>query len=329
MPTKFGGRRVSVGYAKETVRGTYAAPTYWEKQASLVLDEDVEIALDSNAFGSIEDAQDQHITNKWVKGEVTANVKDKSFGLLTGLTLGTDTPAAQGAPNAAVYDHVITVLESNQHPSFSVGFIDPVASYGFTNCMVDSLALDYELGKFFNYKLGFLGQAGATQSPTASYVTENYFLPQHGTFKQASLVSGLAGASATTIKKFALNIKKNIERDSVLGSIAPSDFLNKQLEVTGDLEAYFQNEADFKTNFLADTSQAMLLNVINSDVTLATSSHPQVQFQISKTKFISLGRDMGINNIVKQKVAFKALYDSVTTSMLKATISNLVTTAFV
>jgi hypothetical protein len=329
MSTKWVGRRGSFGIGKESSRGTVVSASYWEKQASLTLDERIEQAVDDSAFGTVEDAQNAFITNKWAEGSIQAMVKDTSFGLWLGALLGTDTPAAQSAPNATVYDHVFTVANSNQHPSLTVNWVDPIQSYQFANTMVSKMDIDLEIGKIASFKADFLGIAGTTASPTASYVAENYFLPQHGTFKLATAVSGLAGASATTIKKCNISIAQNVERDAVIGSVSPADFLNKHFEVSGSLEAYFQNEADFKTAFLADTSQAMLLDLQNTGVTLATSAHPRLQIQVSKLKFTDLARDLGVNNIVKQKIGFKGLYDTTTSSLLKVTLSDLVTTAFV
>lgn len=329
MSTKFVGRRGSIGAAIEGTRGTYASPTYTEKHATITLDEQVDTVLDPAAFGSIEGAQDSHIVSKWVDATVEAPLKDTSLGMYLAALFGTDTPAAESSPNGAVYDHVFTVAQSNQHPSLSLAWNDPVQAYGFTNSMINSFEMSCEIGKLPFYKLNFMGIAGATQSVTPSYITENYFLPQYGTFKLASAVSGLAGASATTIKKIIIKVNKNLERDQVIGALAPADFLNKHIDVSVDVESYFQNEGDFKTAFLADTAKALLFDLQNTDKTIGSSAHPRLQMQVSKIKMTKLTRDLGINNIVKQSVSANGLYDTTTSSLLKFTLSNLVTAAYV
>ena len=79
------------------------------------------------------------------------------------------------------------------------------------------------------------GTAGAQ---TASYVTQNIFLPQYGSLKLASTYSGLAAASViANIKTIQLTIAKNIEDDITIGNTSPVDRLNKQLAITGQLKS--------------------------------------------------------------------------------------------
>ncbi len=158
-----------------------------------------------------------------------------------------------------------------------------------------------------------------------SFISENYFLPQMGTYKDADTAAGLAGASAKKIKKLSLKIAKNLETDMVLGSINPNDYLNKQFVVTGSIESFFENESDFKTGYLADGYRAMLLDLKNTDVTIGTAANPELQIQMNRVKIETLARDLGNNNVVKQTVTFKADWDVTTSQMLSMILTNLVT----
>lgn len=311
---KFGGRRVSIGVGKETTRGTSVAASYWDRQADLKIDDRTEYVKDESSFGTIEDSENSHLIAKWSEGEITAKLKDKTFGLWLLSLMGS---VADATVETGVYDHTFTVGNSNQHQALTISVDDPIQDYRYANSVVTSLEISAEIGKMVDYKIGFMGKAGATATNTPSFVAENYFLPQHGTFKQASDISGLSGASATTIKKFSIKVEKNVERDMVLGSVAPADFLNKQFSVSGEVELYFENESDWKTYQLADTARAMQLVIANTAVTIGAASNPTLTIEVAKAKFTNLDRDLSINGIVSQKVSFTGHYDLSNTRMLR------------
>ncbi len=319
----FLGRLVSIGIAKEATRGTYVAPTYWEKHDALKIDDEIDEVVDDAAAGVIEAGENSFGVAKYSKFEIDTKIKDKTFGLWLLAIMGTDTPALHSG-ETLVYDHVYSVAETNQHQSLSLSVKDPVQSYKYALGCIDTVELTFEVGKIAVVKINGMAQLGVTVSPTVAMTAQNYFLPQYMTYKDASLSTGLAGATAKKIKKFTVKITKNLERDMVLGSAAPNDFFNKTFNVEGTIEAFFSNESDFKTGFIADGYRAMLLDAINTDVTIGTAANPELKVQLNRCKIKSLGRDLGIGNIVKQTVSFAGLYDLTTSAQLLITLTNLV-----
>ena len=387
----YAARRVSLGIGKETTRGTLVSASFWEKWATLKLDDKLQEVIDASAIGQIEAGENAFAVHKWSEGEVDANVKDKSFGLWLLALLGKDTPVAKAGGNSSVYDHTFSVLQSNQHQSLTLSIDDPVNDdYRYGNAMLDSLELDVEIGKLAAFKAAVKAQIGTrftvaqtgtlntttavtglsdttkykvgssvtgtnipanttvaaivsgtaitlSQAATGSgstsltfggiltpaYVSENYFLPQYGTFKDASLVSGIAAATAKKIKKFNIKIAKNLEADYVLGSLSPNDFFNKNFQVSGSIEAYYSNESDFKTNFIADGYRAILVDLVNSDVTIGASANPELQIQLARVKLTEVAQDRSLDGIVKQTVQFTGLWDATNAYILQVVLTNL------
>ena len=324
------GRLVSIGYGKESTRGTAVSAAYWDKQAELNVDDKFEYAIDDAAFGQVEDAQNGDLVKKWSEGEFTTRVKQTSSSLLAAALFGTDTPAAQASPNTSVYDHVLTLLQSNQHPALTFSTNDGIQDYRYALGMIDTLEFMGEHGKYNDLKCKFFAKAGATATNSVSFPSnDTLFLPQHLTFKHASAVSGLGAASEIKIKKYSVKISQNPEIDWVLGSSEPNDIVNKSFSISGELELWFQNETDFKQYAVAGTSRAMLFDMQDTGTTIGTSANPRVQLELAKVKFTELSRDQKPDGIVSQKITFRALFSSGDSEMARMIWTNLVSSALV
>jgi hypothetical protein len=163
---------------------------------------------------------------------------------------------------------------------------------------------------------------GATATLTPSQNAENRFLPKHLVFKLASAYSGLTAASAVSVKSLSLKITKNLEPDWVLGSISPADFLNKAFSIEGDVELLWDAET-YKTLTLAGTSQAMRIDLINTDVTIGAAANPEVQINLAKVIFQEIAVSGGLNEFVKQTLKFKASYSTTDSLMISAKVVNV------
>src|SRR3978361_2196034 len=77
------GRLVQVGVAKETTRGTaQSSASYWTPWNDLTLDEKKEFAVDTQAYGIVEDSVNLTQTKKWAQGSLNGNVADQTIGLI-------------------------------------------------------------------------------------------------------------------------------------------------------------------------------------------------------------------------------------------------------
>jgi len=323
------GRQVQFGIAKEVTRGTApSVPAYYLAWADGLLDEKYENVTDVESYGVIEDSANQTRTKNYAEGVIKVPVTDVSFGLFLFSLLGTDTPTAEGSPNAVVYDHAFTVAQNVQHQSIACYVHDPLAAqdYAHANCVVTKMDIEFALKQFISASVTIKGLKGTQISTlTPSQAVENRFVPQHVTFKVASSYSGLAAASATAIKSLKLTIDQNTDDDDVLGQAYPRDFLNKEFKIEGTLEAIFNGESDYKTAALANTYKALRIDIKNTDVTLAgvgVTANPHLVIDLAKVFFTEFGLPRKLKDLVYQTVKFKASYSITDALMVKATLSN-------
>lgn len=328
--SKFIGRRLSIGIAKETTRGTFVAPAFFIPQASLEFDDVIETLVQESAIGRIEDSFGIDTVQKKARGSLEARITDKVAGLfLLGMT---GTEAAPSLVETGVYDHVFTVNNINQPTTFSFSVSEPNAtgasSLRYTLSALENLELSMEMGKYAMLKAGILANTAVAGSVTPSYTLENYFTPVHGQFKHATTQSGLTGASAINMRKMVITINRNIEEDYNIGSLAATDRLNKQLAIEGMVELVYDDRSFIDTIMLGDLTKAIRLKMTNTGVTLGSTSRPDVQIDLHSVKLTEVARKLDNDGIVTQAVSFKAFYNTTDSAMVTATVRNTQTASY-
>ena len=325
------GRLIALGFAKETTRGTAASTaSYWSPFDSLDFNPKVKNVIADQAVGVIENAIAEYRVNQFADGSFKCPLTDQSVGPLFNSIFGTVASATHSG-ETTVYDHTFTVAESAQHQSLTFFTHDPLGGtdYSYANGVVHKMELDAELEKFVMLTNSVSAQMGVSQTAfSPSIVAENRFIPQYMTFKYATAVSGLSGATPISLKSLKLTIDESIEEQNVLGSVAPADFLNKEFKVEGQLEAIYQNLTDFHNAFVADPNvgQAMLIDLKNTDVTIGTASNPELAITLNQVYFYDSTIKVTPKDTVYQTVKFRATYKLSDTQMIKAVLTNTVAT---
>lgn len=318
--TKFIGRQADVGIAKEASRGTAeTSATFYLPKLSVSLDDKIDQAIDESSVGVIEDSPNAAIVAKMAEGQIEGNIYDKSFGLLLLGTLGS--VATTGPAESTVYTHAFSVLQSAQHPSLTFFLEDPNQDYKYALGMLTSLDIDIALGQFAKYSANFRSKVGATATLTPSYTTENFFLPQHGSLKTATNLAGLGAASVIDVRSVKLSIAKNVDDDRKLGSVDPTDILNKQVAVEGSIEIVY-NDTSFKTDMLADTAKAWRIRLSNTDVTIGSTKNPQLTIDLAKVKITSYEKQYSNDDVTVATVSFKAYYSTADSAMMTMELIN-------
>ncbi len=320
------GRLITVGLAKETTRGTaISAPTFNLNVDEAEFDEKQEKVVKEQNFGIIEDSIDQETVKEWAEGSVGGPVGDLSIGLILYSAFGALTTSDNADANPAVKDHTFTVQQGAQHQSLTVFVDDPLAAqdYKYALGVVSNLSIEYNVGEYVKFATDIMAKKGATATLTPTRAAENCFRAKHVTFKKASALSGLDAASAMLIRSFKLNIEKNVEPEFNLSSNEPADYLNKQFVVTGEIEAIWQNESDFKTAFIANTAQAFRIDMKNTDVTIGTAANPELKIDMAKCIITELSKPVVLNDLMMQTITFKAHYSTSDSLLIRAILTNL------
>lgn len=322
--SKIIGRLNNLGIGKESVRGTAVSAAIWVPQLELSYDDRVKTVVNEASVGRLEGSDSELVTGKY--GEVTmkSKVKDKSIGYILYSLFGGISSAAKSAPNTAVYDHTFSVGQTTQHQSLTLALKGPNDDVAMPNAVIDSLKLTAEVGNYLMYEAHALGKASASASNTASYTAENDFIAKHITFKKATTQAGLAGASATVIRGFELEIKANAVLEEVLGNVAPNDVLNQSFSISGSV-TLVHDGATFHDLMTGGTYNAFRFDVQNTDVTIGTSSNPGLQIDLHRCIISNYERKMTVNELVEETFDFKAHYSLTDSKMVTAILTNLQT----
>ncbi len=305
--TKYIGRLVELGIAKESTRGAGSAAVYHLPRIAFTFDDKIIQARSVGGLGKLADSEEAFVTTRYGQGDIEGEVRVKSFGLLLYAMLGTlDTT---GPTDTSVYTHAFTIADTNTHQSLCFTVDDKNTSEIYQLVMLDSLELTAELDEILRYSSSFMSKKGdATGMVVPATESEAKFTKKHLSFKVATTIGGLAAASTHSLKSINLNISKNVALDDVLGSAEPEDILNRQLAVEGSFTLNYETET-WKNYFRDGTNMAMEIQFTNTDETIGATTNPSLTIQMPKVDFFEWEPDYSLDEITSQTVSFKASRD--------------------
>ncbi len=318
---KQSGRLTAVGFGPETTPGTAATASFWVPDMTFTHEDKNTTITDSSSFGRLEDAVDSDIVNQWSDGTLTAVLRDTHIGAILKAVFGTATSVAKSAPNTSVYDTTFSVLNTNAHPSATLYAKDANQDIRFAYAMVDKFTLSYDMGKLIEYSVDFKARRGATTTSTPAYTTENKFRPQDVTFKLATNVAGLSGATAAPVKSVKLTITKGTDVEYVLGSVDVDSIYNTVFNVQIDIGLLY-NDLTYKNYDFNNSHQAASIALTRTDTTIGTSANPGLAFTFDSMFFDAWTKQRAQNAIMSQTITLKGLYSFTDTSMAKAVLTN-------
>lgn len=320
---RFTGRQNSIGLRKEAVRGTTGASAdYWLPYVNYSFNEKVEKVRDESGLGVLSTPAGSDIVREWSEGELTFNVRDQSVGLILLGLFGTET-FATSTPVTGVGRHTFTLAVSNQHQSLSIYKKDAIETLQAGNVVVSSMGLNVVLDQYMQMTVGLMGKKFGTDTATVAYVAENKFRPQDATVKIAATANELAAAGAiTTLRSLSLNFNKNVEVYQGLGSKTPVDFLNKDFEVSGDMELLME-DATYKNLVLnSNANRAMSIKFLNANAIAALTTNPSLEFIFDELDFGEFTPDYENGNLVTISLSFTAHYNFANSRMCRAILEN-------
>lgn len=319
------GRLTAVGFGPETTSGTAASATYWVPDMTFSHEDKNTTITDGSSFGRLEDAVDSDIVQQWSDGALTAVLRDAHIGVILKALFGSASSVARSAPNAVVYDTTFTVNNVNTHPSLTLYAKDANQDIRFAFGMIDKLVIAYDMGKLIEYTADFKARKGATTTSTPAYVTENKFRPQDVTFKLATNVAGLVGATAAPVKSLKLTITKGTDVEYVLGSVDVDQIYNTVFNVQVDI-ALLYSDTTYKNYDFNNTKQAASISLARTDTTIGSTANPGLVFTFDSMFFDNWTKQRAQNQIMSQTITMKGLYSFTNSSMAKAILTNTIAT---
>ncbi len=313
--SKYIGRLVNVGLARETARGTAVAAAHWLPKSALAFFDHASKFTSKMNYGVIGEANQAYKANEWSEGSLESELNDRAFGLILYALFGAASPTG---PTDSAYTHTFTLANTNQHTSLTITVADPDRSDQFSLCMLDSLEISIVPDEPVMITAAFKGRSGRQiATASASYVAFNKFLGRHAVVKIASVVGSLSAATALNIKSMKIKFNKNTVLNNVLGTVWPDDILNQKFEITGEFELDLEDQT-YRALMLDGSYRALRLQMTNNDVLIGATSRPDFKLDLSRVHFENWEPQRPNDDIVTQKLQFRALYDITTTSIVNS-----------
>lgn len=323
--TKYIGRRIGVGFGKETTRGTKVSASLWVPHLTNDFEDKSEIAPQQAAYGVIAQETDGDVIRQWAEGAIEGPIMSQSFGIILLALLGSLSSAVNADVSGLVYDHTFTVDESNEQQSLTINTDDPVQDYQYPNAMMSEMSITYERGSLVNFASSWMAKQGETATNTKSYeVDESFFRPQDFELKLADNVAGLGGASVTNIRGMSITIAKNVVEEPLMGSIDPEDFNNTELVINGEITQVFEDEV-LRGYSLGGTKKAMQIKLQNTGVTIGTAANPELVITLNQVQFKDYVRTKTLGEIVVATYGFTAQYKRADSKQIQILLTNLET----
>lgn len=313
--SKYIGRLVNLGVAKETVRGTAVAAAHWWPKAKVAFFDRANKHTPKLAYGVIGDGNLAPKIMEWAEGTIDTDFEDRAMGLILLSLFGTETPTG---PTDSAYTHTYTLANTNTHSSLTLTLQDPDREDLYSLSMVDSLDITVKPDDVVTLSAAFKARTGrsvAIQAP--SYVAGNKFLGRHAHVKIASLASGLTAASELSIKSLKVKINQNVVLNNILGTVWPDDILNTKFEITGDFELDLTDQT-YRAYLLDGSYKALRIDLQNSDVLIGAATRPGFTLDLSRVHFEGWEVTRDNDAIVTQKISFRALYDITNSNIINS-----------
>lgn len=318
------GRTGAVGIGIETTKGTKVAAAYWIPVQSYSYDDKFENIKNDSALGRIEEFNASHPIKYWSEGEYEGKIFVNSIGAELVALFGKSPASAQRA-SSGVYDHTFTLQNDNNHKALTVCYEDSIQEISFPFCMVDTWSLEVATDDYVKRSVSFMGKKSSSSTHVPAFTNEVEFIPSQVSFKLATNQAGLGAASPISVTAFNMEIAKNAEALYVVGSNEPNEIINKQIGVTGSVELYFENTT-YRALALANTHQAMRIDMIDTTVNLGSGHNPELYFDLNEVVFEEFERSWDANDPLSLTLNFEALFNMADAAMISARLTNTVTT---
>lgn len=314
------GRTGAIGIGIESTQGTAVAADYWIPVQSYSYDDKIEKIKNDSAMGRIEEFNAADTVKLWGEGDYEGKIFLDSVGAELVALFG-QSPVSTQRGVSGVYDHVYSLLNSNDHKSLTVCYEDDIQEVAFPFAMINSWSLEVAVDDYVKRSLSLTGKKSASATHTPAFTNEVEFIPSQVSFKMASAQSGLAAASAINVTAFNMEVNKNAEPLFVLGSNEPNDIINKQFGVTGSVELYFEDET-YRDYVFDGTHRAIRINMTDTTTDLGSSHNPQLYFDLNEVVFEEFERSWDANDPLTQTLNFEALFNLADSSMISARLTN-------
>jgi len=322
------GRNVAFGFQKETVRGTaIQSAVKWVGKLDFDFKPTVETITNESGFNHIAKNSRVDIIRKGGSGGLTSKIFDKQVGDLLTMAFGQVPTSVAVSGDTTVYDHTFALLNSNSHQSYTLHTVEgDIIQNSYPGAILDEITIDIVSDDYAKIASSFMSRKAVVPSPTLvpAYTEENEFLPVHAGLKVVAKGGDLTAASVVAdVTEAHLTISKNAFNKVSLGT-DDSDPRNTVVEANLEVKLWY-NGTTFRAYRDNQTKLAARLQVINTDVTIGTTSKPTLTIDLPYIRVAEWDADYSADDLVQQTINCPVLLDLATGTFLTAKVRNLQT----
>lgn len=326
------GRKHSIAIGTETTPGTLGTIDTWIPLEDSDLKPITKIAKDESGFGTITSENDAHVVGYSAELNGKGILRPTSIGWVLLGTLGTS--AAPTLLETGVYKHAFTLLDNNNHQSFSVIHDDATQEEQSLYQMIDSFTIMGEVGQYSKFDLKMKGRLPTnTTGNTPAFLTtgENPFMVGKASIKFATNIAGISGATRIPVQSFKVTFDKNLEQIFSTSSDGTEAFNfasqhNKNFTIKGDMEILY-NDVTYRDIFTAGTKQALEI-MIEGRTLIGATKYENITIQLASVILEDWGRSNDKDNIVTQSFGFTAMYKLAETKIATIDLTNAKATQY-
>lgn len=300
--------KTTVYVGLEAVEGVQAATLYPIEVDVFNENDKIEEAVRAGAKGNINAEQGSEIVQHSSEPQLGGDVADQMIGLIMAGLYG-EVATTVDDPEAGVNVHNFTVLNKNNHPTFSIVFGDPDIGVGeyraCLGCTVDTGEFPIDSGAFGKFDVKFMGRASvATADPAVDFAEENFFTTPNAKFLISDTLIGLDTADALCVQTGKLMITKNAKKQFCVGAgVDPKKCYNGR--ISAKLETTVEYEGDEYINLERDNLEKFARLQLTSGAVIGAATNPLIEFTFEKCKIRELTRDRNVEEELRQSFGIK------------------------
>lgn len=304
------GRRQSFGLGIESAPGTPGTLDAYVPFEAAKLRPVTENEKDPSGLGTIDGISDAFAVRKSSEFEASGIAYATSFGYLVLLALGA--VADPELLETGVYKHAFSRKNDNDHPSATVYLDSPVQEQRAAYHMLQSLAVNLEVGNPVRYELATSGRAVEdTTGLTPSYSADEAFLVSRAYVKFADDVAGLAAAAKVPVQMASFTIEKNLEPvyATATGATEALEFAsqhNQDFACSGEFEMVYSSD-DFR-DMAANLSKKALEITVEGRTLIGATEYASMTFRAHSVVLEEFETTDAASELVRQTFGFAAMY---------------------
>lgn len=318
------GTQLAVGLGIESAAapGTAVAETIFIPITDFSIQGVSEKAFFTAARGLRATASDSMIKRKYAQGSIGFVPTAKTAPYLLSMALGT---VSSSALADSAYTHTFTVNNTNATPKTATVTVEQggIETAQYTNCVCNSLNVEVS-DEYAKMTAELIGTFPGTDTISESYSSETQMAYHNMTAKFGTSLSNAAGATATPLKSFTLNMNNNVQLDEAFlsgaNTITAGNLVPGRFEATGSYSLHFKDTTEL-AKYRANTKNALIVTF--EGALIGTSSKETIQFKLGRIILTKPPVEVNIDGLMILNQEFTVEYEATDKEVTAIVINNV------